>query len=136
MTPPWRTRALPWLALLLCACGGSLSDAEASQLRQQLRSAMEDAVATREKRDEQSRLLADIVAKGALDGLNYTEVRAAFGPGQACRLEVCEQKGFAESDWYYEIGQATSPEVKQMPLLILDFDSRGRVAKVFTLTTH
>jgi hypothetical protein len=121
---------------LLCACGGTLSDAEAMQLRQKLRSAMAEDVGTREKRDEQSRLLVDIVAKGALDGLNEPQVREVFGRGKDCRIPVCQENGFSEKDWYYEVGQATSPDVKQMPLLILGFDPRGRVVKVFAYKTH
>jgi hypothetical protein len=120
----------------LLGCGGTLSDVEARQQRQRLRDAMDAEVATREQRDQQSRLLADVVATGALDDLNYSELRAAFGPGQACRSDLCESKGFAESDWFYEIGRSSSEDVEQVPLLIVGFDSRGRVARVFTLTTH
>jgi hypothetical protein len=128
--------ALYLLGSQLLGCGGTLSDVEARQQRQRLRDAMNADVATREQRDQQSRLLADVAASGALDDLTYSDLRAAFGPGQACRSDLCESKGFAESDWFYEIGRASSDEVKQVPVLMFGFDSRGRVARVFTLTTH
>jgi hypothetical protein len=117
-------------------CTSALSDVEARQQRQRLRDAMGTSVDSRAERDEQSRLLADIVATGALDGLNTSELRAALGPGQACRTDLCDAQGFDESDWFYDIGHAGSPDVKQVPVLIVGFDSRGRVARVFTLTTH
>jgi hypothetical protein len=124
------------LTALLLGCGGTLTDVEARQQRQRLRDAMDGEIATREQRDQQSRLLADIVATGALDGLNYTEVRAAFGPGQACRTDLCSAKGFSESDWFYDIGRSSNPDIQQVPVLIVGFDVRGRVERVFTLTTH
>lgn len=128
--------ALYLLYSQLLGCGGTLSDVEARQARQRLRAAMDTEVATREQRDQQSRLLADVAASGALDDLDYSELRAAFGPGQACRSDLCESKGFSETDWFYEIGRSSSDDVKQVPVLIFGFDSRGRVARVFTLTTH
>jgi hypothetical protein len=125
------------VALLhVAGCSSALSDVEARQQRQRLRDAMTVAIDSRDERDEQSRLLAEIAATGALDGLNSSEVRAALGRGQACRSELCEAQGFSEDDWFYEIGQAGSPDIKQVPVLIVGFDARGRVERVFTLTTH
>jgi hypothetical protein len=124
------------VALHVHGCGGSLTEAQLTDLRRQLRDAMAVSVETRAERDEQSKLLADIVGKGALDGLNQEQLRAALGTGQACRTELCAKQGFSESDWYYEIGIANGDEVKQLPVLIVGFDPRGRVARVYTLTTH
>jgi hypothetical protein len=132
-------RALATLCFTLpcaLACTSALSDVEARQQRQRLRDAIGTRVGSREQRDDQSRLLADIAATGALDGLNSSELRAALGPGQACRTDLCDAQGFKDSDWFYEIGRAGSPDVEQVPVLIVGFDSRGRVARVFTLTTH
>ena len=80
--------------------------------------------------------MADIVAKDVLDGLNQEELRAALGTGKACRTELCDAQGFEDSDWYYEMGVANGEEVKQLPVLIVGFDPRGRVARVYMLTTH
>jgi hypothetical protein len=97
---------------------------------------MHETVSTREQRDDQSRLLADIVDKGALQRMNQEDVRAAFGPGNACRTDLCSQHGFHEGDWYYEIGVAEGDQVKQLPVLIFGFDPQGRATRVWTLSTH
>jgi hypothetical protein len=130
------TAVVTMLGLVLGACGASLSPAEAMQQRQRLRAAMQQPVSTREQRDDQSRLLADVVNKGALQKMSMEDVRAAFGPGQACRIDLCSQHGFTENDWYYEIGVIEGDQVKQLPVLIVGFDPQGRAARIWTLTTH
>lgn len=127
---------LALLGLLGIACGPKLTDAEARDQRARLRSALDQPVATREARDAQSRLLADIAASGALEGLDQGEVRAAIGKGQSCRHPMCAQNGFRPDDYYYEIGVAQGDEVKQLPVLIVGFDPRGRATRIWTLTTH
>jgi hypothetical protein len=117
-------------------CGGSLSDQETLALQRRLRDALTEPVATRDKRDEHSRLLAEIADKGVLDGLNQTELRAKIGAGIACRHDMCDDHGFTDADWYYEIGTMESEDVKQLPVLIIGFDPRGRAVRVWTLTTH
>jgi hypothetical protein len=128
-------------AMLLCACGATLRPEQATQLRHQLRDAMQEPVSTREQRDDKSRLLLDIVDKGALSGLDRDQVRAAFGPGQACRTDLCSEHGFTENDWYYEIGHIEVADgerdrVKQLPVLIVGFDPHERATRVWTLKTH
>ena len=124
------------LAVVLAACGASLTPVQAMQERERLRAAMREPVSTRQKRDDQSRLLADVVNKGALQKMDMEDVRAAFGPGQPCRIELCSQHGFGEGDWYYEIGVIEGDKVKQLPVLIVGFDPQGRAARIWTLTTH
>jgi hypothetical protein len=121
---------------LLASCGATLSAEQADHLRQQLRAAMQEPVATRDERDQHSRLLADVVGKDALHGLDQEQVRAAFGRGDACRIELCAQHGFTPDDWLYEIGHTDDPKIKQLPLLIVGFDPQRRAARVWTLTTH
>jgi hypothetical protein len=128
--------ALCTAALALLGCGGSLNETQVRDLRRQLRDAMSVSVETRAERDEQSKLMVDIVEKGVLDGLNQEELRAALGTGKACRTELCDAQGFRDSDWYYEMGVASGEEVDQLPVLIVGFDPRGRAARVYTLTTH
>ena len=73
-------------------CGSSLTDAQRADLRRQLRDAMAAGRdARRTRRAEQ--LLADIVDKDVLDGLNQEQLRAALGTGKACRTELCESAG-------------------------------------------
>jgi hypothetical protein len=127
---------LATLSLVLGACAASLTPAEVTQLRRELRAAMQQPVTTREQRDQHSRLLADAAGRGALQHLDEAELRSAFGPGNACRIPLCEQHGFTESDWYYEIGQLEEPKLKQLPVLIVGFDPQRRAARIWTLTTH
>ncbi len=135
-----RHRATP--ALVLCAllaavgCGAGLSQLRATQLRQQLRDAMNRRVSTLTERDDNSRLLAHVVDEGALHNLDRDQVRAALGPGQACRVALCSEHGFEDSDWYYEIGHTDEPKIRQLPVLIVGFDLQGRAARIWTLTTH
>jgi hypothetical protein len=122
-------------ALVLGACA-SASAAEVQDMRRQLRTAMQTQVADRDQRDAQSRLMADLVGKDAVRGMSRPEVRAAFGPGIACSLEVCRKNSFLETDWYYEIGVRADPKLDQLPLLLFGFDPHERVVRTFTLTTH
>ena len=113
-----------------------MSDAQAHQLRSRLRDTMGEPVTSRDQRDQHSRTLLEVADSGVLEGLNQEQLRAEIGRGQACRAEICDQNGFRESDWYYEIGVAESEEIKQLPVLIIGFDPRGRAARIWTLKTH
>jgi hypothetical protein len=117
-------------------CGASLSDAQAREQRSKLRALLGEPVASREQRDQHSRTMVEVADSGALNGLNQEQLRAAIGRGIACRAEICSQNGFRESDWYYEVGVAQSEEIKQLPVLIIGFDPRGRAARIWTLKTH
>jgi hypothetical protein len=126
-----------WMvAAVLCACGASLSPAQVNDLRQQLRTAMDEGVPDSATRERHSRLLNEVGDHGELEGMSYPELRAAFGPGSACRNEICERYGFTGNDFYYPIGREADKGVGQLPWLMIGLDPRGRVARVFTLTTH
>lgn len=129
--------AFTTLLLLAVGCGGAASDIKPEQWRSRLRGAMQESVPTREKRDELSRVLVDAIDAGALDRLTRPDVQAAFGPGLSCEsLPLCHEQGFQSDDWYYLIGTATDPKVKQLPTLIIGFDTHNQVARVYTLRTH
>jgi len=126
-------------AVLSCAgCASSGDQLGAAQARDRLRSAMQTSVATREQRDAQSRLLVDEVERAQLERLTLSEVEAALGHGNSCRVsDLCEAQGFGPDDWYYPIGQiADDKKIKQLPTLIVGFDQHGRVKRVFSLRTH
>jgi hypothetical protein len=128
---------LSWALLLTAAsCATTLTAAQRSDLRQQLRNAMQEPVTSLEDRERHSRLLADIVGKDALQGMNEPDVRAAFGRGDSCTLPVCAQHGFTADDWVYTIGHNEDPKIKQLPLLIIGFDPQRRATRIWTLTTH
>jgi hypothetical protein len=121
---------------LAFSCGPSLTDAQRRDLQHRLRAAIEEPVATRDERDQHSRTLLEVADSGALNGLDQEQLRAAIGRGAACRAELCSKNGFRESDWYYEIGVAGNDQIKQLPVLIIGFDPRGRAARIWTLKTH
>jgi hypothetical protein len=126
------------LVSLAGACGGSASSSvKREEWRAKLRTAMQEDVPTRDKRDELSRLMVEAVENGALDRLNQLDVQNAFGKGLSCDgNELCEKQGFESTDWYYPIGNATDDKIKQLPILIVGFDGHGRVSRVYTLKTH
>ena len=73
-------------------------------------------------REQHSRLLDEVADHGELEGMSYPELRAAFGPGSACRNELCERYGFTGSDFYYPIGLETGKGVGQLPWLMIGLD--------------
>jgi hypothetical protein len=132
-----RVAGMCWLLLAqLAGCASGSSELRADQARRELQHALQVPVDSKERRDEQSRVLADSVASAELERLDRPRVRALLGPGQACELALCQRHGFGSNDWYYEIGVLQDPQVKQLPLLMLSFDPHQRVTRVFTLTTH
>jgi hypothetical protein len=133
---PSTVPALAIALALLASCGPSLTDAQRSDLQHRLRAAIEEPVATRDERDQHSRTLLEVADSGALNGLDQEQLRAAIGRGQACRAELCSKNGFRESDWYYDVGVAANDQIKQLPVLIIGFDPRGRAARIWTLKTH
>lgn len=132
--------ALGALLLLLAAlgCGGAAQTMPAAQWRGRLREAMLQRVDTRAQRDSHSRLLLQAVEEGALEGLNRGQVRAAFGAGRSCAsFDICADQGFGANDWHYELGQMGDKEkVKVLPVLLVGFDHKDRVVRVWTRTTH
>ena len=129
---------LPIAALLAAAACASAGDPQkVASARDRLRAAMQTSVATREQRDEQSRLLLREVEEAQLERLTLSEIQAALGHGNSCKVsDLCAAQGFSGDDWYYPIGQAADEKIKQLPTLIIGFDQHGRAARVFTLKTH
>jgi hypothetical protein len=130
-------RGIAVLACVLGACATAKPQGSPDLWRSRLSQAMVEDVPTRQKRDELSRVLLDAVEAGALEGLSLTQVESAFGRGRACAgFQLCQQQGFGADDWYYLIGRATQPSIKQLPVLILGFTTHGYVDRIYTLKTH
>ena len=129
--------ALTACLVIILACATPKNTEAQAGYRSKLRQAIGTEVSTRQQRDDQSRLLVEVVESGALEGLNRDQVRQALGPGIVCVTpRVCSEQGFGADDWYYEIGVMADPGLKQMPLLLLGFDLKGVVTRTWTLTTH
>ena len=132
-------RLLLSMAALLTAAGCATAGDphKIASARDRLRAAMQTSVTTREQRDEQSRLLLREVEEAQLERLTLSEIQAALGHGNSCRVsDLCAAQGFGPDDWYYPIGQIGDEKIKQLPTLIIGFDPHGRAARVFTLRTH
>ena len=126
------------LGLMACglACAPAQLDAAAGQWRARLSDAMQAPVETREQRSQHSRILVDAVAHDALEQLTLAQVQAAFGQGFACSgNELCSKQGFSGDDLYYPVGQLKTGTIKQLPILIVGFDTHGHVKRVYTLQT-
>jgi len=130
-----------WVLGILCAacvsCATAKDSLEMKQMRFKLQTATFGSVETIEERDEHSRILAEVLDSGALDGQSREGVRDTLGQPKACIAPICAEQGFGRDDWYFEIGVNSNPEViKQMPLVIASFNSDGKVSRLYTLTTH
>jgi hypothetical protein len=129
-----------WMVVLTCviaACATAKPAGRPDEWRVRLRRAIAEEVNTREQRDQLSRVMLQAVEAGALERLSMAELEAALGLGTECAgNELCDQQGFSGGDWYYLIGQLKDPAIKQLPVLIVGFNSHGYVSRVYTLKTH
>ena len=122
---------------LLLACGPKGPDPTAAAWRDKLQGLMQERVSTRTQRDEHSRVLVDAVEHDAFEGLNLDQVQQKFGRGQPCSEQaLCAEQGFSGDDLYYEIGEIADDSIKQLPVLIVGFDTHGTVKRVYTMKTH
>jgi hypothetical protein len=124
------------LACLIAACA-TKPEGRPEEWRARLRHAMREEVHTRDQRDQLSRVMVQAVEAGALERLSMPELEAALGLGTECAgYDLCDQQGFSGADWYYLIGQAKDPDIKQLPVLIVGFNPHGYVNRVYTMKTH
>lgn len=118
-------------------CASTQPDPAAKEWRGKLANAIREPVETRDQRDDHSRVMVAAVDHDALVGLNADQVRAALGAGKPCAGQsLCSQQGFGGDDLYYAVGQDTNDEIKQLPVLIVGFDTHGNVNRTWTLKTH
>jgi hypothetical protein len=119
------------------ACATTQPDPAAKEWRTKLADAIREPVTSRDERDLHSRVMMNAVDHDAVVGLNADQVRAAFGPGVPCSGQaLCAEQGFSGDDLYYAIGQPTDDKIKQLPVLIVGFDTHGAVKRIYTLKTH
>ena len=122
---------------LISACAPAQPDPTAAAWRDKLQAAMQERVSTRTQRDANSHVLVDAVEHDAFEGLNLADVQAKFGHGQPCSEQaLCSEQGFSGDDLYFEIGEKADDSIKQLPVLIVGFDTHGAVKRVYTLKTH
>jgi hypothetical protein len=127
--------ALLLSTLELAACGAvPMSRDEAMP---QLRAAIEKNISSPEESQANSRLLEDILDDQVLEEMFRHEVEEAIGRGDPCsRHPRCEENGYGPQDWFYTVGQMGEGRSGALPILIIGFDTSGRVVKTWNLRTH
>ena len=119
------------------SCATAKDSLQMQQMRFKLQQVTFGAVETIEKRDEHSRVLAEVLDSGALDDQSREGLRDTLGQPRSCTAAICAEQGFGRDDWYFEIGVNSNPDViKQMPLVIASFSRDGQVSRLYVLTTH
>lgn len=120
---------------LLAACGGPSIPKE--QALPRLRTAITAPVSTPTESQDNSRLVEAVVEDAHLMGMFRHEVEEAIGQGEPCsRHPRCAENGFAPDDWFYTVGTMGEGSTGALPILILGFDTSGRVTKMWNLRTH
>ncbi len=128
--------ALSLLAtVLLAACGAvPMSRDEALP---KLRTAIQKNLSTPDEAAENSRLVEKILDDGVLNEMFRHDLEEAIGRGDPCsRHPRCAENGFSDDDWFYTVGQMGEGRTGAVPVLIVGFDTSGRVTRTWNLRTH
>lgn len=121
-------------AISLAACGATMTREEGLP---QLRAAIERPISSPEESQENSRLVEAILDNTLLHGMFRAEVEEAIGRGDQCsRHPRCAEHGYHGDDWFYTVGQMGEGRTGALPILIVGFDTSGRVTKTWNLRTH
>jgi hypothetical protein len=122
------------IAVLALACGPTMTREEALP---RLKQAIASSVSSPEQSQESSRLVEDILEQKILHGMFRHEVEEAIGRGDACsRHPRCAENDFSGDDWFYSVGVMGEGRTGALPILIVGFDTSGRVVRTWNLRTH
>jgi hypothetical protein len=103
----------------------------------QLRAAIEKVISSPEESAENSRLVEKILDDTVLHEMFRAELEEAIGRGDPCsRHPRCAEQGFSGDDWFYTVGQMGEGRTGAVPIMIVGFDTSGRVVRTWNLTTH
>ena len=92
---------------------------------------------TPSQNEDNSRLVQQAADDGVLQGMTREEVAQKIGAGEPCaRHRMCLEQDFLDGDWYYEVGALDSPYSRVKPVLILGFDTAGRVQRTYNMRIH
>lgn len=114
-----------------------LQKSDPVQTLQQVREAIHGEVETPKQNEANSRLIQLLCDDGHLQGMTRSEVSSKIGSGEPCaRHKLCLEQDFLDNDWYYEVGALGSSYTRAKPVLILGFDSAGRVVRTYNRRIH
>lgn len=120
--------------LFLVACGPPVDRAATLA---ELKQAIDRPIASSDESAENSRVVQRVVDGDVLLEMNRLEVEEAIGQGDPCsRHPRCAELDFQGDDWFYTVGQMGEGRTGALPLLIVGFDTSGRVVRVWHLFTH
>jgi hypothetical protein len=121
--------------LFAAACGAVPMSRE--EALPKLRAAIQKNLSSPEEAAENSRLVEKVADDGVLNEMFRHEVEEAIGRGDPCsRHPRCAENGFEANDWFYTVGQQGEGRTGAVPIMILGFDTSGRVVRVWNLRTH
>lgn len=129
-------RTLPLVLALPVLCGAACGPKAppASETLPKLRAAIEAPVASPEQNRQNSALVEQIADAGHLLGLSRAELEERVGKGDDCaKHPSCADRGFEDTDWYYEVGKMGEGYVRARPALIVGFDRFGKVMRTYNL---
>ena len=123
----------PSLALSLLVLAACTRGPSAAETLPKLRTVMVREVATADDNADNSALVDQVSRAKHLHGMTRTELADQLGPGEPCsRHPICAERGFADSDRYYEVGRPGG-YVRYRPALIVGFSRFGKVERTFVL---
>jgi hypothetical protein len=130
MPPMTRT---PWLLALL-VCAACTKQPTAYETLPQLKRALDESVESDPQNRQNSALVETISEERHLEGLTRLQVEEKVGRGDDCaRHPLCQEKGFEDDDWYYEVGRQGAGYVRYRPALIVGFNRFGTVDRTYVL---
>jgi hypothetical protein len=120
--------------LFLVACGPPVDRAATLA---ELKQAIDRPISSSDESAENSRVVQKVVDSDVLLEMTRLEVEEAIGRGDPCsRHRRCADLDFQGDDWFYTVGQMGEGRTGALPLLIVGFDTSGRVVRVWHLFTH
>jgi hypothetical protein len=125
-------------ALGLSLGAGCAKKPTAYETLPQLKNALGTPVTTPEQNKQNSTLVQLVSEEGHLEGLTREEVKSKVGQGDSCHNHpLCDEQGFDDSDWYYEVGTADEggnpTYLRYRPALIVGFNRFGTVERTYVL---
>jgi hypothetical protein len=129
-----RSTRVGFLLLLSIGCGPAI---DRGSTLAELRQAIARPVSSSDESAENSLIVEKVVENDVLLEMNRLDVEEAIGQGDPCsRHPRCAELDFQGDDWFYTVGQMGEGRTGALPLLIVGFDTSGRVVRVWHLFTH